>query len=233
MRGTGRTSIRCSGSTARGANTTRHHTATTRVGAQSLPTGRPASSSCSRSGRRRRSRSASTRHRYGGDFAVDRHGHLGVATWRDVFGTLSPMVTVAASHNESGTDFGAPRLTTGSDRAQVFTQVEWQPAPGIVMRLGGDLDRLESDYKGSIPATGYDVRPGARTTVIASTQTGSRSGAFAEADWRPRMVGKHPDSLRARALDSVSPHSRCARVGVLRPHDAGDRVFDQVAAPGS
>jgi hypothetical protein len=122
---------------------------------------------------------------YGGDFAVDVNGHLGVATWRDVFGTVSPTVTVAASHDESGTDFGALRLTNGSDHAQVFTQVEWQTALGVVIRLGGDLDRIESHYEGSIPATGYDVRPGARTTVIASTQTGNRSGAFAEADWRP------------------------------------------------
>jgi hypothetical protein len=113
------------------------------------------------------------------------NGHLGVATWRDVFGTVSPTVTVAASHDESGTVFVALRLTNGSDHAQVFTQVEWQTALGVVIRLGGDLDRIESHYEGSIPATGYDVRPGARTTVIASTQTGNRSGAFAEADWRP------------------------------------------------
>jgi hypothetical protein len=116
---------------------------------------------------------------------VDLNGQLGVATWHDVFGVVTPTVTVAASHNESGTDFGAFRLANGSNHAQLFAQTEWQAALGMVLRVGGELDRLESSYDGSIPATGYDVKPGARTTVIASSRTGNRSAAFVEADWRP------------------------------------------------
>jgi len=122
---------------------------------------------------------------YGGDLSVDVRGRLGVATWRDVFGAVSPTITVAASHNESATDFGAFRLANGSDHAQLFAQTEWQTALGAIVRVGGELDRVESDYKGSLPATGYDIKPGARTTVIASDRTGDRTAAFVEADWRP------------------------------------------------
>jgi hypothetical protein len=122
---------------------------------------------------------------YGGDFAVDGNGRLGVATWHDVFDVVAPTVTVAGSHNESAVDFGALRLTTTSRHAQVFAQTEWPSWLGVVVRVGGELDRIESDYDGTIPATGYDVKPGARTTVIASSETGKRSGFFAEADWRP------------------------------------------------
>jgi hypothetical protein len=122
---------------------------------------------------------------YGGDFSVDIRGHQAVATWHDIFGAVSPTVTVASSHNESGTDYGAFRLANGSDHAQLFGQTEWQAASGIIVRAGGELDRLESDYRGSLPSAGYDVKPGARTTVIASERTGNRTAVFAEADWRP------------------------------------------------
>ena len=122
---------------------------------------------------------------YGGDFAVDVNGQLGVATWHDVFGVVAPTLTVAASHDESGSDFGAFRLSEGSNHAQVFGQTEWQTPFDMVVRIGGEVDRLKSNYNGSIPATGYDIKPGARTTVVASDRTGDRTGAFAEADWRP------------------------------------------------
>jgi len=122
---------------------------------------------------------------YDGDFAVDTRSRLGVATWRDVFGTVAPTVTLASSHNEGGSDFGAFRLTQGSHHTQAFAQAEWQTRVDLIVRVGGELDRLRSDYDGTIPATGYDVKPGARTTVVASRRTGDRTGAFAEADWRP------------------------------------------------
>jgi hypothetical protein len=122
---------------------------------------------------------------YSGDYSVDANEQLAVATWRDVFGVVSPTLTVSVSHNESSSDFGAFRLASGSRHAQAFGQTEWQATSDIVLRAGGEIDRLESDYDGSIPSVGYDVRPGARTTVIASDRTGTRSGGFAEADWRP------------------------------------------------
>ena len=122
---------------------------------------------------------------YSGDYSADATEQLGVATWRDVFGVVSPTVTVAASHNESASDFGAFRLASGSRHAQVFAQTEWQTTSDVVLRAGGEVDRVESDYDGSIPSVGYNVRPGARTTVIASSRTGTRAAGFAEADWRP------------------------------------------------
>jgi vitamin B12 transporter len=120
-----------------------------------------------------------------GDFTVDVRGRLGVATWRDVFGAVSPTITLAASHNESLADFGAFRLANITDHTQLFSQVEWATALGVTMRAGGELDRIDAEYDGSIPATGYDVKPGARTTVIASGRTGDRTAGFLEADWRP------------------------------------------------
>jgi hypothetical protein len=122
---------------------------------------------------------------YDGAFTVDARGRHGVATWRDVFGTVSPTITLATSHNESQADFGAFRLANTTDHTQLFSQLEWAPAFGVTMRVGGELDRIDTEYDGSIPATGYDVRPGARTTVIASGRTGDRTAGFVEADWRP------------------------------------------------
>jgi len=152
---------------------------------------------------------------YGGDFSVNMDARAGVATWHDMFGAVAPTMTIAVSHNESGSDFGAYRLTNGSDHAQLFAQTEWQTALGVTVRVGGELDRLESDYKGSIPETGYDVKPGARTTVIASNETGNRSAAFAEADWRPftqaRLVaGVRTDHSTLTDLETVDPRLSAA-----------------------
>jgi hypothetical protein len=122
---------------------------------------------------------------YNGDFTVDARGRAGIATWRDVFGFFSPTVTVATSHNENGMDFGAFRLTNGTDHSQLFGQTEWETPLGIALRAGGELDHITSDYKGTIPATGYDVKPGARVTVISSKRDGDRTGAFIEGDWHP------------------------------------------------
>jgi len=152
---------------------------------------------------------------YGGDFSVDMDGRVGVATWHDMFGALAPTMTIALSHNESGSDFGAYHLTNGSDHAQLFAQTEWEATLGIVVRVGGELDRLESDYMGSIPETGYDVKPGARTTVISSSQTGNRSAAFAEAELRPftqvRLVaGMRTDRSSLTDLETVDPRFSAA-----------------------
>jgi vitamin B12 transporter len=134
---------------------------------------------------------------YDGDFTVDARSRLGVATWRDVFGTMSPTVTLATSRSENLADFGAFRLVTTTDHAQLFSQLEWQTVYGMTMRVGGELDRIEADYDGSIPATGYDVKPGARTTVIESGRTGDRTAAFIETDWRPATSARLVAGVRA------------------------------------
>lgn len=155
---------------------------------------------------------------YGGDFSVDSRSHQAVATWHDIFGSMSPTVTMAASHNESGTDYGAFRLATSSDHAQLFAQTEWQAMADMIVRAGGELDHLESDYDGSLPVSGYDVKPGTRTTVIASARTGRRNGAFAEADWRPltraRLVaGVRTDRSTLTNTRTVDPRLSAAWSG--------------------
>ena len=133
---------------------------------------------------------------YNGDLTVDVEGRIAVANWRDVFGNVSPTLTLATSHNESAVDFGAFRLATTSDHSQLFGQLEWQTAFGVMLRVGGELDRREADYNGSIPATGYDVKPGARTTVITSGRTGDRTAGFIEADWRPLTQARFVAGVR-------------------------------------
>ena len=154
---------------------------------------------------------------FDGDFTVDARGRLGVATWRDIFGTVSPTLTLAASQNESSLDYGAFLLATTSNHAQLFSQVEWQTAFGVTMRVGGELDRLEARYDGSIPATGYDVKPGARITVLGSARTGDRTAGFAEADWRPlpraRLVaGVRTDRSTLTDVRTVDPRVSAAWV---------------------
>lgn len=155
---------------------------------------------------------------YAGDFAVDSRSRQGVATWRDVFGAVSPTVTLAAAHNESALDYGAFQLGTQSDHAQLFAQGEWQATGSLIVRAGGELDRLTSDYDGTIPAMGYDVKPGARTTVIASGRAGTRTGAFVEGDWRPvtaaRLVaGVRTDRSTLTGERTIDPRLSAAWVG--------------------
>jgi hypothetical protein len=107
-----------------------------------------------------------------------------------VFGVVTPTITAATSRSARSTDFGALLLGTTTRHAQLFAQTEWQPAASVVLRGGGELDRVESEYDGTIPAFGYDVKPGARVTVLSSRRTGDRAGAFIETDWRPVSRGR-------------------------------------------
>ena len=127
---------------------------------------------------------------YSGDLTFDINGHHAIATWRDVFGGVTPTITTAMSRSTRFTDFGALLLGTTTRHAQSFGQAEWRPAATLAMRGGGELDRVESEYEGTIPAVGYDVKPGARVTILSSRRTGDRAGAFIEADWRPVPRGR-------------------------------------------
>lgn len=133
---------------------------------------------------------------YSGDFAFDINGHHAIATWQDVFGGVIPRITAATSQFTRSTDFGALLLGTTTQHAQLFGQAEWKAAATLVMRSGGELDRATAEYEGTIPAVGYDVKPGARVTVLSSRRTGDRAGAFIEADWRPVSRGRVVAGLR-------------------------------------
>jgi vitamin B12 transporter len=185
---------------------------------------------------------------YSGDFSLDVRGWQGIATWRDVFGVISPTLTAATSHSERATDFGAFLLGTAARHSQLFGQAEWQPVARVIVRGGGELDRIEAEYAGSVPAVGYNVRPGARITVVSSNRTGDRAGTFAEADWRPiasaRLVaGVRTDRSTLTDERTVDPRISAAWMAPLgvtltaawgRYHQVPDPLyFDDSLAAGA
>jgi vitamin B12 transporter len=121
---------------------------------------------------------------YGGLYDVDVGAGMTVLTWRDALGRISSWASLSTSRLDEQEEFGAFRLDKRLRGRQLSAMAEWPASPSLTVRAGGELERTSSDFDGSIPESGDDVAPGARTTVFQSDITGDRDGLFAEAEWR-------------------------------------------------
>lgn len=172
-----------------------------------------------------------------GNFAVRSRSVQGVVSWRDRFGDVTPTVSLAVSRNRNATDFGSFRLGTQWRHAQLFGQTEWTPIQRLTVRTGGEFARLIADFDGTIPSEAHDVKPGSRTTVVASVQDGQRVGLFGETDWRlfERMrviAGVRTDRSTLTKRRSVDPRISLAWSGPLgATFTAAWGVYHQVPDP--
>lgn len=121
---------------------------------------------------------------FDGGYSADAHSQMVQAGWKDVFGTVSPTLSVsyAAAHRNEG--FGVFDLGTDEHWSQLFTQTAWSPDDRYTVRVGGDLDWRDSHFIGSIPETNADRGTGAPFIKFDSRAPGGRNGVFSEADWR-------------------------------------------------
>ncbi|MDB4878307.1 MAG: hypothetical protein JWM41_4753 [Gemmatimonadetes bacterium] len=121
---------------------------------------------------------------FNGGYSADVRGRMMQAGWKDVFGSVSPTVSVSYATAERREGFGVFELGTSERWTQAFAQTAWSPDDRYTFRVGGDADWRDTRFVGSIPQSQSDVGPGARTTVFDSPVTGSHSGVFGETDWR-------------------------------------------------
>jgi hypothetical protein len=120
---------------------------------------------------------------FSGTFNSDVRSRLSVLTWRDVVGSVAPLISIAESRLDRREDFGAFRLHSRQRLQQGFGQLSWESGSGTVIRAGGEFERIVSDMTGSLPST-EDRRPEARSRLFSFDEPGRRVGAFVETDLR-------------------------------------------------
>ena len=123
---------------------------------------------------------------FGGLYDVAVESDMAVLTWRDAVGTVSSWVSLSTSQLDEREQFGVFRLGTRLRSTQLSALAEWPATPSLTVRAGGELERTQSAFDGSIPERGDDVAPDARTTLFDSEGAGTRDGVFAEGEWRVR-----------------------------------------------
>jgi vitamin B12 transporter len=121
---------------------------------------------------------------FDGGYAADVHSQMMQGGWHDVFGGISPTISVSYAKARRNEGFGVFDLGTDEHWSQLFAQTAWSPDDRYNFRIGGDLDWRDGRFVGSVPESSADRGTGAPFVVFDSKALGGRNGVFAEADWR-------------------------------------------------
>ncbi|MGQ0648273.1 MAG: TonB-dependent receptor [Gemmatimonadaceae bacterium] len=150
-----------------------------------------------------------------GTFNSDVGSGLSVLTWKDILGPLSVTTSLSAAGLERREDFGTFRLAADQRQRQLFGQVTWEARPGVVVRAGGEAERVRSAIRGSLPASFSDRGPGGRTTLFALDEPGTRVGTYFEAELQPHaqlklVPGVRTDRSTLTSQTTVDPRFSAA-----------------------
>ena len=174
---------------------------------------------------------------FSGTFDSDVASRLLVTTWREVFGRWAPLLSVSETRLTRNESYGAFALDAAQRHRQLHAQVAWEAAGSLLVRAGGEIERLASDLSGSLPKAAYDPGPGSRTTLFAVDQAASRTGAFVEFDWRASAAlrltpGIRTDRSNLTDRTTVDPRLSVAyRVGSMVTLTSALGWYHQVPDP--
>ena len=121
---------------------------------------------------------------YSGTFGLKGKSNLAVATWKKERGAFTSTVAASAGNSVKDELYGTFDLNTKLTQAQLFAEQRWVRSERLTLRAGGEVERLNAGFEGTIPRTDIDVAPGSRTRVVGSSETGTRSALFVETDAR-------------------------------------------------
>jgi hypothetical protein len=151
------------------------------------------------------------------------------AGWKDVFGTIAPTISVSYAQTKRAEEFGGFTLGDVERSTQLFGQVAWSAAGGVLFRLGADAERRNAGFVGRVPSVGL--------TAFDSKAVGSRTGLFAETDLQPlprlRVVtGIRTDRSTFTDARTVDPRVSVAlRVGSAATLTSAWGIYHQVSDP--
>ncbi len=173
---------------------------------------------------------------FSGTFDSDVSSRLVVATWRAVLGVVAPLVSLSEGRLTRREGYGTFRLDAAQRQRQLHAQVAWEASSNVVVRGGGEVERLVSDMAGSLPKTPHDRGPGGRTTLFSLDAPGTRSGAFVELDWRGSALrftpGIRTDRSTLTGRITVDPRLSLAwRLGSIVTLTSALGVYHQVPDP--
>ena len=119
-----------------------------------------------------------------GGYASDSHSSMVQSGWSDVFGKVSPTISISQSSIDRNDTYGVFNLLDRENWSQLFTQTAWSPDDRYSLRIGGDLDWRNARFVGSIPPSALGAGAIDPLVKFDSRAAGSRNGVFGELDWR-------------------------------------------------
>ncbi len=111
-------------------------------------------------------------------YSVNSGQNMLVLSWRDSTRALRPSFTAARSGVDRRESVGPTRFGTRLGVTHLIGALGWHADHGVSVRVGGDLERLDARYTGTL--AGDSTGATARTLFEAETRT-DRAGAFVEA----------------------------------------------------
>ena len=118
---------------------------------------------------------------FAGVFESESAGGLGLAEWTDIRGGWALAATLSHARHGSEQAFGSLRLRPLDHSTGLRTTAQREVSERLVLHLGAEVDRQRTAYRGEIPQ-GDISDPDASTTLFDHQETGTRGGAWAEAE---------------------------------------------------
>ncbi len=171
-----------------------------------------------------------------GSFESDEAHDFAVATLRDALGPVSLNGSFGAAGTTRTQDLGAFRLAVDDRQRQANLRLGWTPAGRLALTAGGEVEHRESGFSGRKALDPFDQRPGAPSITFGSTTPGTRTAAFAEADWqapgRLRLTaGARTDHSTLTHVSTVDPRLAAALAVGGFTFTAAWGVYHQVPSP--
>ena len=169
--------------------------------------------------------------RSGTSYASTTGQHMLVLSWRDSATIWRPALTLARSGFDRTESIETLRLGTRLGVTHLVGALGWQPDGRISVRIGGDLERLDARYSGTVMSGEAPER-----TLYAANSASDRAGAFLEATVRQTpnlrvITGVRTDRATITGVRTIDP-----RVSAVWQHGtlgltAAFGVLHQVAEP--
>lgn len=171
-----------------------------------------------------------------GSFAAHEGHNFVVASWRDHFGRVAPLVSLSRAGSNRQQSYGAFQLDNGERLLQAHARAAIAVNGWWTVTAGGEIVERRDDVSGSLPSS-HDNRPGARVTLYRSILDGVRRAAFAESDMQ--LSGRFRATLGLRTDDATLSQRRTVdpRVAAAVRLSPGLSltgawgIYHQVAAP--
>ncbi|MEM6327868.1 MAG: TonB-dependent receptor [Bacteroidota bacterium] len=160
---------------------------------------------------------------FAGVFESESAGGLGLVEWTDVRSGWALAATASVAQHGSQQALGSFRIRPSDRSAGLRATAEREVSKRLVVHLGAEADRARSAYQGEVPL-GEINDPDAAVTVFDESYTGTRGGAWAEAEAKLSRRVAVSAGLRADAYSALRAATLDPRVNVFVALAEGTRL---------
>ncbi len=174
---------------------------------------------------------------YSGVYKESRTQRFGVLSWSDTFEKWSPQISLSAGESRVREDLGNLSVRTTIPSQRLLAQTGYVVDDQLHFNFGAEAEKIDARIVGRKPASFDIFGPNAASEDIGAQVNGTRTAAFAEADWLilPRLrsvVGLRTDDSSLSGHSTWDPRASLAfrwAKGVYLTAAGG--VYHQIADP--